>query len=106
MSYFYDTQASIPKNVTLVNRRRSTCSMRRARRVRRPPPRPRRAAGRCQGQTKWYPDQLSAKGMQVLPPSKALKSGLQRIGEQLTDEWLLKAGPDGRSVIAAYRSSM
>ena len=31
--------------------------------------------------------------MQVLPPSKALKSGLQRIGEQLTDEWLLKAGP-------------
>ena len=44
-----------------------------------------------QEQTKWYADQLAAKGMKVLPPS-GLEGGLQRIGEQLTDEWLVKAG--------------
>ena len=32
------------------------------------------------------------------------ESGLQRIGEQLTGEWLKKAGADGQAVIDAYKS--
>jgi hypothetical protein len=41
--------------------------------------------------------------MKVLPPSPALKAGLQQVGEQLTGEWLLKAGADGQAVIDAYK---
>jgi len=33
------------------------------------------------------------------PPSGVLKTGLQQIGERLTGEWVVKAGPDGRAVI-------
>jgi hypothetical protein len=41
--------------------------------------------------------------MRVLPPSSALKTGLQQIGERLTGEWVVKAGADGRAVIDAYK---
>ncbi len=34
--------------------------------------------------------------MKVLPPSAALKTGLQKIGEQLTADWLKKAGAGRR----------
>lgn len=41
--------------------------------------------------------------MKVLPPPDALKSGLLKIGDQLTSDWIKKAGPDGEAVIASYR---
>ena len=56
-----------------------------------------------QEKTKWYTDQLAAKGMKVQPPSPAFAAGLRKIGEQLTADWLKKAGPDGQAVVDAYR---
>ena len=56
-----------------------------------------------QEKTKWYLDQLAAKGMKVLPPSAALAAGFKKIGEQLTADWLKKAGADGQAVVDAYR---
>ena len=86
MGYFYDTQAWIPKNVTLVNRvafdqldKPTQEAMLKV-----------AAAAEARGwwwsqdKTKWYTEQLAAHGMKVLPPSVALKTGLQQIGERLT----------------------
>jgi TRAP-type C4-dicarboxylate transport system substrate-binding protein len=108
MTYFYDTQAWIPKNVTFVNKaafeqldkpvRDAVLKASAAAEA--------RGWAMSQDKTKWYADQLAARGMKVLAPSAELKAGLQKIGEQLTDEWLVKAGADGRTVIAAYRSGM
>ena len=53
--------------------------------------------------TRWYTDQLAAKGMKVQPPSDALKAGFQKVGEQLTADWLKKAGTDGQAAVDAYR---
>jgi hypothetical protein len=41
--------------------------------------------------------------MKVLPPSPELKAGLKKIGDQLTADWLKKAGKDGEAVLAAYK---
>ena len=41
--------------------------------------------------------------MKVLPPSEALKGGLQQIGERLLGEWLMRSGADGLEIIDAYR---
>ena len=41
--------------------------------------------------------------MKVQPPSPALKAGFQKIGEQLTADWLKRAGKDGEAVIAAFK---
>ena len=51
----------------------------------------------------WYLDQLKSHGMKVLPPAPTLQAGLKKVGEQLTADWLKKAGADGEAVIAAYK---
>jgi TRAP-type C4-dicarboxylate transport system substrate-binding protein len=105
MSYFYDTQAWIPKNVTFVNKaafdqldKPTQDAMLRVAAAAEA-----RGWWRSQDKTKWYLEQLSANGLKVLPPSNALKTGLQQIGERLTGEWVVKAGPDGQAVIDAYK---
>jgi TRAP-type C4-dicarboxylate transport system substrate-binding protein len=105
MSYFYDTQAWLPKNVTFVNKaafdqldkptQDTVLRTAAAAEV--------RGWWRSQDRTQWYTEQLAAQGLKVLPPSTALKAGLQQVGERLAGEWLQKAGADGRAVIDAYR---
>ena len=52
----------------------------------------------------WYVEQLKVKGMTVEPPSPALKAGFQKVGEQLTADWLKKAGADGQALDPRRRS--
>jgi TRAP-type C4-dicarboxylate transport system substrate-binding protein len=105
MTYFYDAQAWIPKNVTFVNKvafdqldaptQGALSRVAAAAEA--------RGWWRSQDRTKWYGEQLAARGMKVLPPSSALKAGLQQVGERLTGEWLVRAGAGGQAVIDAYR---
>jgi TRAP-type C4-dicarboxylate transport system substrate-binding protein len=105
MRYFYDTRAWLPKNVTLVNRaafdQLDKPTQETLLRI--------AAAAEARGwwwsqdKTKWYTEQLAGHGMKVLPPSEALRTGLQQIGERLTGEWLMRASAEGRAVIDAYR---
>jgi TRAP-type C4-dicarboxylate transport system substrate-binding protein len=105
MSHYYDTQAWIPKNVVFVNKaafdaldKATQDAVRKA-----------AAAAETRGwrvseeKTSWYVDQLKQKNMKVQPPGEGLKSGLRKIGEQLTADWLKKAGADGQAVIEAYK---
>ena len=105
MDHFYDTQAWIPKNMTFVNKaafdaldKPTQDAVLKA-----------AATAETRGwkmweeKSSWYLDQLKSHGMQVLPPSPALQSGLKKLGETLTADWLKKAGDDGEAVIAAYK---
>ncbi|WP_147706905.1 TRAP transporter substrate-binding protein [Microvirga massiliensis] len=107
LSHFYDTQAWLPKNMIFVNKaafdrldKASQEAVLKASQVAED-----RGWKLAQEKTKWYTDQLAAKGMKVLPPSPELKSGFEKIGEQLTQDWLKKAGPDGQAVVDAYRKA-
>jgi TRAP-type C4-dicarboxylate transport system substrate-binding protein len=51
----------------------------------------------------WYLGELKTKGMKVQPPSATLKDGFKKIGEQLTEDWLKKAGAEGKTLVEAYR---
>ncbi|HEX2509083.1 MAG TPA: TRAP transporter substrate-binding protein, partial [Microvirga sp.] len=107
LTHFYDTQAWLPKNMVIVNKaafdaldaatkdavlKAAKAAEDRGWKV-------------AQEKTKWYTDQLAAKGMKVLPPSPELKAGFQKIGEQLTQDWLKKAGADGQAIVDAYRKA-
>ena len=107
LTHFYDTQAWLPKNMIIVNKaafdgldqpaqeaiaKAATAAEERGWKV-------------SQEKTTWYTDQLAAKGMKVLPPSPELKTGFQKVGEQLTADWLKKASPDGQAVVDAYRKA-
>jgi TRAP-type transport system periplasmic protein len=49
-------------------------------------------------------DELLAKnGVAVSEPSAELKSALGKIGEQMAGEWEKAAGPDGQTILKAYR---
>ena len=105
MTYFYDTQAWIPKNITFVNQAafdkldkpEQDAVLKSA------------ATAEARGwkmwedKSGWYLDQLKAHGMKVEAPSSKLKEGLAKVGETLTADWLKKAGPDGKAVIDAYK---
>ena len=46
---------------------------------------------------------LKSNGMTIHQPPAALKADMQKVGDTLLKEWLAKAGPEGQSLIDAYR---
>jgi TRAP-type C4-dicarboxylate transport system substrate-binding protein len=48
---------------------------------------------------------LGQRGMQVLPPTAEFMEGLRRVSTQMTEEWVQRAGDDGRRLIEQYRAA-
>ena len=107
LSHFYDTQAWIPKNMTFVNKAAFDALDKPAQDaiLKAAKTAEQRGWQIAQEKTKWYTDQMAAKGMKVLPPGPELKAGLQKVGEQLTQDWLKKAGSDGQAIVDAYKKA-
>jgi TRAP-type C4-dicarboxylate transport system substrate-binding protein len=105
MTHFYDVQGWIPKNLTFVNKaafnglpkdqQDAILKVAKAAEERGWKIAPEKAT--------WYNEQLVKNGLKVEAPSAALKAGLKKIGDQLTDDWLKKATDDGKAVVATYR---
>jgi TRAP-type C4-dicarboxylate transport system substrate-binding protein len=108
LSYYFDVQAWLPKNVVIVNQQQFDSL-----------DRPNRgallkaaAAAELRGwksseeKTRWYVEQLKTNKMKVLPASAELQKDLLGIGERMTREWLVQAGADGRQVYDAYRQAV
>ncbi|MBX9589583.1 MAG: TRAP transporter substrate-binding protein [Hyphomonadaceae bacterium] len=105
VSHYYDCQAWIPINVVLVNKA-AFASLDKATQdglLQAGAAAQERGWKVAQEKAVWYLDQLRAKGMKVEKPGPALMAGLKKIGEQLTGDWIAKAGPAGKVVIDAYR---
>ena len=105
LTHFYDVQGWIPKNYTFVNKAAfdafdkptQEAILKAA------------AAAETRGwkvweeKSDWYLNELKAKGMKVQAPSAALKDGFRKVGEQLTADWLQKAGAEGKELVDAYK---
>ena len=102
---FYDTQAWLPKNAVIVNRKAFAAldasaqgAVLKA-----------AAAAEARGwkvsedKTNWYLEQLRKFGMNVAPPSAALKADMKKIGDTMLEDWLKKAGSEGQAIVTAYR---
>lgn len=105
LKFFYDTQAWIPKDYTFVNKaafdgldKPTQDAILKAAATAEE-----RGWKMWQDKAQWYLDQLAAKGMKVAPPSKALADGFKKIGAQLTEDWLKKAGAEGQAIVEAYK---
>ena len=105
VSYFYDSQSWIPKNVTMVSKaafaslpkdqqdallKTAAAAEERGWKV-------------AEEKAVWYVEQLKAKGMKVLPPSPAFNAGLKKIGDQLVADWEKRATPEAKDALATYR---
>lgn len=105
LKYFYDVQAWIPKDYTFVNKAAFEALDKPTQEaiLKAAATAETRGWKAWEEKANWYIDQLKAKGMTVEPPSPALKAGFEKIGQQLTADWLKKAGADGQAVIDAYK---
>jgi TRAP-type C4-dicarboxylate transport system substrate-binding protein len=105
LTHFYDVQAWLPRNVIFVNKaaldgldkaaqeailKAAKAAEERGWRV-------------AEEKSGWYTKELAAKGMKVQPPGPELAKGLRKFGEQLTGDWLKKAGADGQAIIDAFK---
>jgi TRAP-type C4-dicarboxylate transport system substrate-binding protein len=105
LTHFYDTQAWIPKDYTFVNKAAFDALDKPTQEAILKAAVTAEARGwkMWEDKANWYLDQLKAKGMKVQPPSAALESGFKKVGEQLTADWLKKAGADGQAIVDAYK---
>jgi TRAP-type C4-dicarboxylate transport system substrate-binding protein len=105
LTHFYDTQAWIPKNYTIVNKAAFDGLDKPTQEAILKAAATAEARGwkAWQDKANWYLDQLKAKGMKVQAPSPALASGFKKVGEQLTADWLKKVGGDGQAIVEAYK---
>jgi TRAP-type C4-dicarboxylate transport system substrate-binding protein len=105
LTHFYDAQAWIPKNITFINTAVLNGLDDTARRSIRSAAANAETRGWkiAEEKTNWYLGELKAKGMKVQAPSPALAAGLKKFGDQLTADWVKRAGADGEAVVAAFR---
>jgi len=105
IKYWYDTQAWLPKNAVIVNKRAFDAldkATQDALLKAAADAEVRGIAASKKTNTESL-DKLKANGMQILPPSPQLKADMQKVGETMLKEWLEKAGPEGQQLVDAFR---
>ncbi len=105
IKYFVDTQAWLPKNAVIVNKAAFDA-------LDKPTQAALLKAGADAEARGWatsraknteYLELLKKNGMTIAPPTDQLKADLKRVGDTMLKEWLEKAGPEGATVIDAYK---
>jgi TRAP-type C4-dicarboxylate transport system substrate-binding protein len=105
IKYWYDTQAWLPKNAVLVNRKAfdaldkptQDAVLKAA------------AAAETRGwkiseeKNDWYKKALADKGMKIMAPPPKLVADFRQVGGIMLEDWLKKAGPEGKAIVDAYR---
>ena len=106
LSYFYNIQAWLPRNVVFVNKDAwnglddatkkvvAKCGDEAAA----------RGLKDAEDLSGKYLKTLAAHGMHVQPPSDKLKKQFEGFGETMTQDWLKRAGSEGKKIIDAYKA--
>ncbi|WP_331461721.1 TRAP transporter substrate-binding protein [Vineibacter terrae] len=105
LTHFYDTQAWLPKDLVLMNKAAFDKLDDATRKVVMAEAAKAEATGWAESErlAKGFLETLAKNGMKVQPPSAKLGAEYKELGKKLTEEWLEKAGADGKSVVEAYR---
>jgi TRAP-type C4-dicarboxylate transport system substrate-binding protein len=102
---FYDTQAWLPKNAVIVNRAAFDA-------LDKPTQNALLKAGADAESRGWatskaknreYLELLKKNGMTIHEPSPQLKADMKKVGDTMLQEWLQKAGPEGQTLVDAYK---
>ena len=104
---FYDTQAWLPKNAVIVNKKAfdaldkptQDALMKAAAEA------DARGWKVSQEKNEWYKQQLAAKGMTIHRPQSKLKVDLQQVGTIMLADWEKTAGPEGQALVASFKKA-
>lgn len=106
LTNFYDVQAWLPRNVVFANKDSWTALDDATKKVVADCGDKAAADGLAKAKelSGVYLKTLADNGLKVSPPGDKLKEELTGFGEIMTKEWLDQAGPDGKSIIDAYKA--
>ena len=105
LTHFYDTNAWLPNDVVFAN----TAALNKLDAATKKALLDAAAAAEVRGRKMSVEEAEAAKaalrtnGMKVQAPSAELAAGFRKVGEQLTQDWLKKAGADGKAIVDAYK---
>lgn len=107
LKFFYDTQAWLPKNAVIVNKKAydaldpaTQTALNKA-----------AAEAETRGwkiseeKDQWYKKALTEKGMKIMTPSPKLMADMKQVGSVMLADWQKKAGADGEAIITAFNKS-
>jgi len=105
VKYYYNVQAWLPKNAVLVNKAAFDALDAPTRQALLKAGADAQARGWAMSEksNRETLDKLKANGMEILPAPPQLEADLHKVGEKMLEEWLGKAGPEGRQLVDAYR---
>jgi TRAP-type C4-dicarboxylate transport system substrate-binding protein len=105
VKYWYDTQAWLPKNAIVANKAAFDALDKASQQglLKAAAEAETRGWALSEEKNGWYIDQLKSKGMSIEKPSPQFKAELQKVGETLLQDWLKKAGAEGKEVVDAFR---
>ena len=105
IKYWYDTQAWLPKNGILVNKKAFDALDKPTQDALIKAAAEAEARGWKVSEEKnaWYKKALTDKGMKIMTPSPKLVADLKQVGGIMLADWQKKAGADGDAVINAFR---
>ena len=107
IKYFYDTQAWLPKNAVIVNRKAFDAldAATQAALTKAAADAEARGWKVSEEKNDWYKKALTEKGMKIMTPSPKLMGDLKQVGAIMLADWQKRAGPDGEAMVAAYLKS-
>src|SRR6267142_58380 len=102
---YYNTSAFHPKNAVVVNTRGFSRLPPDQQKALRDAGAKAESRGWAMSKVRQYEanEQLQKNGMTLHEPDAAMKGAFQKVGGQILDEWLKKAGPEGQQLIKTYR---
>jgi TRAP-type C4-dicarboxylate transport system substrate-binding protein len=105
IKYWYDTQAWLPKNAVLLNKKSFDALDKPTQDALLKAAAEAESRGWKISQEKndWYKKALTEKGMKIMPPPAKLMTDLKQVGGVMLSDWQKKAGADGQAVIEAFR---
>ena len=107
IKYFYDTQAWLPKNAIIVNKKAFDAL----------DPATQAALSKAaldaevrgwklsEEKNEWYKKALTEKGMKIMTPPAKLVADMKQVGTIMLADWQKKAGADGEAIIAGFSKS-
>jgi TRAP-type transport system periplasmic protein len=107
IKHWYDTQAWLPKNAVIVNKRAFDALDK--------PTQDAVLKAAAEAETRgwklseekneWYKKALAEKGMTIHRPQQKLKQDLQQVGTIMLADWEKTAGADGRALVDSYKKA-
>lgn len=107
LKYWYDTQAWLPKNAVLVNKKAFDALDAATQTALTKAAADAEVRGWKVSQEKndWYKKALTEKGMKIVAPSPKLMADMRQVGGIMLSDWQKKSGADGEAILASYNKS-